>query len=454
MTLATIEKKKDESSQLYLLSIQFKSAVYRDTHQRPLEAFPTATQRPIERKNEFIRLLQPPPIMMRSSTNSWRLSAFVVLALLAQSGLADWTNPFSDFFGEYNEGFQNILRTNCSTEYIVYLQNRHNTTILDQGLQQFNEKSWATSHDVINCMLRATPELIKSKMATADILLGLLPSMLAMVGVQVSDTAIIAVVAKKPFLTFLLAFGSPAVNAYRSTDYKAAVEELSEHSYGKSIKVFGNPWAKFCIHTVVYLLACLSIANVAELAWELGGRIIFLILPDDQYMVLLWAFLGLMVHALAAFGLHALVEVRRGEDASEYDSPVVTSGEEKRRHGWRHILGGPSRWYSAEFGSERDSKMFVHMAPDSLLFYAWAWFTAIYTTMHIIFGTALFASALFISVADALTVMARLIGSAILCRLLVKVELLLLKARVRRRSEYGPDVPQGQLQVDPKSIRL
>lgn len=78
-----------------------------------------------------------------------------------------WSDNFAGFFPEFNRGFQELLNKECAGNYTRYLEDRENITRLDPGLKIFGMDTM--THDVVQCLLEATPELIKAKMASAQV---------------------------------------------------------------------------------------------------------------------------------------------------------------------------------------------------------------------------------------------------------------------------------------------
>jgi hypothetical protein len=165
-----------------------------------------------------------------------------------------------------------------------------------------------------------------------------------------------------------------------------------------------------------FIIAVASIGNVADLAWTLGAKAIFLLLPNQQYTVALWAFLGFTIHIFGAVALRLRTKValkQQAEGATEHYS---------------HTLDLLKNQFKPQV---RKEMVRVTILPESWIFFLAAWLTAIFTTCHIIFGTILFSSILFCSVNDALIILGWLMGSVIACRVILTYELAILQKAVR-----------------------
>jgi hypothetical protein len=65
-------------------------------------------------------------------------------------------------------------------------------------------------------------------MASAGVLLGLTPTILAAVGSSTDETAVLFTLSKRPLLAIFLAGGSPAVFPMRSFEYQDPIKLLRE----------------------------------------------------------------------------------------------------------------------------------------------------------------------------------------------------------------------------------
>jgi hypothetical protein len=72
------------------------------------------------------------------------------------------------------------------------------------------------------------PELYKSNMASAQVLLGLTPSILARVGPSVYETAPLIASGRRPLLALFLIIGSPAVVVDPSFSFRQQLEDLRD----------------------------------------------------------------------------------------------------------------------------------------------------------------------------------------------------------------------------------
>lgn len=96
------------------------------------------------------------------------------------------------------------MRENCSSVYHDYL------TLSDP---------WANYHvnNVVSCVLDHFDESGKAQLAAASVLLGLLPTILGMVGSNTVEIGLLAL--QRPVLAFLLSLGAPVISPIRSFEY-------------------------------------------------------------------------------------------------------------------------------------------------------------------------------------------------------------------------------------------
>jgi hypothetical protein len=209
----------------------------------------------------------------------------------------------------------------------------------------------------------------------------------------------------------LLAAGSPAVFVYRSFEYTRAIGDLHERHMERP-----TFWlrADTAIMLLEFIIAAASIANVAEFAWQLAAEAIFSLLPNTPYVAVLWVFLGMIIHMFGALALFLRTNVVLKPKMEKIEHPSNSLDPANTR------LGPLAR---------KDSVR-VSILPESWVSAFVTWVASVFTACHIIFGTLLFSSLLFISVNDSLVMIARLMASVIVCRIVLTYELTVLRKAV------------------------
>jgi hypothetical protein len=239
----------------------------------------------------------------------------------------------------------------------------------------------------------------------------LTPSILATLGASPQETALLSVIAKRPLLAGLLAAGSPAIFTLRSLEYTRTIKNLQEHNF---------PEPEFftrldpIIIVLEYLAAIASMGNIAELCYRLGGHVLTAIFTGGKYHYFLWAFLGLSIHGFGALALYLRTK--------------VTTGDYKDSHIFRHYVHALLSQFKP---MAQQTPLRIEILRESLLFLAVYWFINLLTVCHIVYGTIVFSSMLFISLNDAVTVIVRLMASVMICRIFLSYELVNLRKIVK-----------------------
>lgn len=326
----------------------------------------------------------------------------VLLLVLHTTCALAATNQFQRWYGEFGLSFKTILRNNCTKQYDTYLTGVLNNSATDtvNGADPTNQ----LAEPVVNCILSFTSEFIKSAMASAQVLLGLTPTMLAVLGPSTEETSLLFVVGRRPLLALCLAAGCPAVFPMRSFDNQNPVGLLEERE-GRLRPPHVAGAREMIVMLLQYSLTIMAIANVATLSKELGLQVVCNFAPHLTYLVSLWAFLILIIHTSGAITLMFRVRLTDDEQPSNR-----------------------FEWISRQFTPlSKRGLVRVRLIPESYMFTFFSWFTAILTVCHVIYGTLVFSSMLFISVRDSLTVIARYMASVIVCRTILMYELASLR---------------------------
>jgi hypothetical protein len=274
---------------------------------------------------------------------------------------------------------------------------------------------------LVACILSNSPENIKANMATAGVIQGLLPTMLAMVGSNAADTAMLSMVAKRPLLSLCLAIGSPAVTPMQLFQYPNIVNELKDtvRNRDKRITVPAyEPGIRRVIASMVeYIIALAAVANVATVSYQLGIRTVCNYSTEITSQVLIWAFIVCFIH----IGFSIAFSLRIGVTPGALRPSKIDPKNSKLKRVWTN--------YIREYVVREFIPCVYHPVPkvelntETYLFLSISWFTSICTVFHIIYGTMVLSSSLFISTQDAVLVAVRYFASAICCRALLAYEL-------------------------------
>ncbi|KAF2663848.1 hypothetical protein BT63DRAFT_113190 [Microthyrium microscopicum] len=194
----------------------------------------------------------------------------VVFLFHNSSASAFATKQFQEWYPEYGFMFKRILEENCTEQYQYYLSGQKNMTRLDLYDQwDGSSKTSALAQPVASCILRNTSDWIKSGMASAAVLLGVTPAILAILGPSIEETSSLFIFGSRPFLVMCLALGSPSINPIRAMEYRKPLEILKPRDDGLKLPNWPD-WVHHIIVLIEYLLVAAAIVNIATLIHDLG----------------------------------------------------------------------------------------------------------------------------------------------------------------------------------------
>lgn len=319
---------------------------------------------------------------------------------------------FRTFYPEYASIFTSILDTSCSTALSAW------TVSLPPSPADYAANGTTTSGEaLIQCVLSNTSEFIKANMASAAVLLGIMPFALSVLGSSSEESALLYVIARRPLLTTLLLAGSPVVVALRPFEYKDPVGILRAREGRFYSFSMGPSWV---VVVLEYIVVLASVVNVVHVTYGLGMGVATMILPDSSYLPGVWAATGIVVHIIGALCLRSRLKL-----VTPKNEPLIRS----------------------EFTLSEDKNITVETVPETKMFLVLSWLTSTLTTFHVIFGTLAFSSCQFISVRDAFGVIGRYTASVTVCRVVLMYELSGLRSSVDSKTVVGV-VENGQDPVD------
>ncbi|VBB87066.1 Putative protein of unknown function [Podospora comata] len=277
-------------------------------------------------------------------------------------------------------------------------------------------------------------------MTAAQVLLGVMPTVLAVMGPSTEEMSMLANVARRPLLALMLAAGSPSVYFGRAFEYHDPAQILHDHP-SRLPQWRPSMWYyKLSISMAEYIIALAAIANIATLNWEPGVKATCTLWTNRTFGPTIWALLGLVVHIFGTIGLRLRVCGWRGPKKEVLEA--ARRKEESAFHirerlapagGWissipRRLLGllktepipSASEGYDVRIVTFQESKLFLVAA----------WVGSMATVLHIIFGTLIFSSTIFVGVEDALSIVGRYMASVSICRIILMYELAGLRESV------------------------
>lgn len=287
------------------------------------------------------------------------------ILLLGTQVIVVATSTFEQFYPEYDADFTTIIANNCSSVLHRYL---------DTPIGDF-------CHLVVDCVLSNSPDSIKANMASADVVLGLLPTILALLGSTTPELSLLS--SRRPLLAFLLSLGAPAVSPVRTFEYRNPVDALRAT---EAIEPIRYTKLQFVLVVVLeYLAVGAAVANVWSLSWQLGQKTIVGIGCGITWFQLLWVGLAGFIHLC---GTLALATRSKTEYLGEEEERTSFS---QSMHAWL------KRWPRNEFSPcATHTTAIFSWRKDNYWFLLCSWFVSVCTVAHIIWGTALLSSLTFI----------------------------------------------------------
>jgi len=268
--------------------------------------------------------------------------------------------------------------------------------------------------------------------AAAAVLLGLLPTTLAILGSNSRETSLLAL--RRPFLALLLAIGAPGVSPLRSTQHADHAQVLAQ---GEDRMTLPSPshFNAALITCAQYLFACASAVNVAHVTWQLCIFTVNSFSPEAVFFPALWVALAVLVN-IGGY-LSTLLRTRVQTTREPYEKPSSTAllGPGSEGKGQRRT--GAEGWLARELTPcVQHGPSHIQVRKESWAFIFISWLTSVGAMAVIILGTLSLSGALYISTNDAVMVIGRFFGSAILCRIILNYEM----AGMRRTVEVSDEV--------------
>lgn len=318
------------------------------------------------------------------------------------------TSQFDHFFPGWPGVLDGIVHKQCEGEY----------KNLSEGTGGYRVQSLA----LVDCVFDHLNEWHKAQLASSAVILGLIPLILQNLGSTAAQSALLGL--RRPLLATLLVAGSPAVSVIKGSSF---VEEVSLFIDGSTtsrvipgIKLKDLPgFVGPVISAAQYFIALCALGNVVHLAYRLGLNTVVIFAAGTKFMVPLWVFLAVVVHLGASVVLHLLVKV----DAAESD-----------RGTWQPRLTSASRLLDEITPHAFQKAQLMKWKSDKIIVIMVSWLVSVTTLAHIVYGTLVLSSLLFLNVGDAITIMARFAASAVACRAIARFELAGMNEKNRYRA--------------------
>ena len=275
---------------------------------------------------------------------------------------------------------------NCRNNYTNYLNHR------------------AKHHDpcgsLLECILDNTNEKRKTTMASASVALALIPPLLAGLGQSLAEISLLS--SQRPVLSALLALGAPAMYPTRVFEYTYPPDVLRAFPDQFGVAKL-RPSLSVAVSILQYLLAAGTVANNINLAIDLGVRSVLAWACNSWAMPLLWVLYPVSLHVVATLGYRYLTVT------------VSTRGKSENCF-WRRLktevtpsCNNPH--FPLTTSEPTGTAISLQIFASALAF------------VHVVFGSLILSSLIFIGFHDTLWILFRLVGSALVCRGILMFEL-------------------------------
>jgi hypothetical protein len=155
---------------------------------------------------------------------------------------------------------------------------------------------------MVTCLLSALGADNLADMASANIILGLTPTILGYIGPTLSESA--QLFSRRPVLALLCTLGAPAVYQVRPFGSRTSPLDVPAVPATPELRKHVSRHWVIIIGVMQYSLVCAACLNVLTNSITLGVRTVISWKCEWQGLELAWVFLSLVAHIISAFSLH------------------------------------------------------------------------------------------------------------------------------------------------------
>jgi hypothetical protein len=275
---------------------------------------------------------------------------------------------FNHFFPAYGPTFVSIRDNQCAALYALLKVDYRNST-----------DAVGTCPALLSCILENTSEAIKANMASASVVLGLMPTILTFLSSSSDELALLS--RRRPLLAFFISCGSPAVNPIPTFVYPDPVSKLQQRK-GRLLPHWLStltPLRAAALTVVEYLAILATVANTVTASWYTGQWSISTADCPADYLPLLWLCFSACVHIGNVLTLHLRSEIIR--------NPYVG----------RSLKGRVTEWICNEFSPcVIQDKLQLIMKKETILFMSLSWLASVGMVGYVVYGTVVFSSLMFV----------------------------------------------------------
>ncbi|KAJ4319088.1 hypothetical protein N0V84_006542 [Fusarium piperis] len=333
---------------------------------------------------------------------------------------ASSVEQFQRWYPQFRHVFDNITQANCSAEYDSYKSgviNSSNINYLAGG-----DKFSALTQPLIDCILENTSEYLKGSMTSAQVLLGIMPTIITFLGPSRDEIAMLSNVGRRPILAAGMSLAAPSAYFSRAFEYFDPSEILCHHKYRYAQHRPGkHSW--FWISAMEYCVIAAACYNIVLNTREVNQWTISSLASDADYLPGLWLGLGPCIHFFSCYVFRLRIHGWRGIQCRlPKESP-----RDRTFLSWVKSIPTRSKAFvttteifpcgTEEYASRIQGRM------ETKTFLASAWLESTFTILHVVFGTLVFSGTLFVGTKDALGIVGRYIAGVAVCRIVLMYEL-------------------------------
>ncbi|KAF4978226.1 hypothetical protein FZEAL_5331 [Fusarium zealandicum] len=374
------------------------------------------------------------------------------------------TRQFDHWYPQYGDRYSNIVRINCSDEYHNYKAG--NKSAVAVNWQGGAGKYTVLTQPLVECILEHTSEFLKGCMTGAQVVLGVMPTIIALLGPSHDEIAMLSNVGRRPLLAAGIALASPSAYFGRPLEYSDPTKILSHEKNRRKQWRPRKPLAKLGVSFVEYVFVGAACCNVINNTLQVNDWAISSFASDLDFLPLLWLAIGLFLHIFSGVVFRLRLQGWRvrvknasgdGSEAQHRDDRMLKNKYQRSARGGKSVGGlakGFLSWVRntwprvqgiillTEFTPCAADGFVVHMETfrETRSFLVATWSQSTLTIIHVVFGTLVFAGMLFVGIKDALSIICRYIAGVVVCRIILMYELAGL--RESWGTLDGKDVPR------------
>jgi hypothetical protein len=324
-----------------------------------------------------------------------------------------------------------------------------------------------------DCILDNIPGTLEANYASAQVVLGLVPAVLLLIGPSIAEVA--AISTRRPLLAVLIALGCPTSylgRVFRRVDVCEVLDERGRSLIGNTVARYsidreksgrsglhpGNTtrvgadimvkrrrrfMVRRAIELIMYALALLAVANGVQISVYTDLRTISGWRCGALFMPMVWFLMSVVEHGwgmiavrvlLWSHGGHVSPDSKKTTANAYLDSTGSYTVVSPSQAGPRPYLRCPTT-HPLRCLLNSESYTQLPLAQPTLWSELIFWIAQASALVHMIFGIFELSSLVFISALESVQVFVRFAISVVLCQIVVQIELATMRAELRYQSE-------------------